>query len=198
MILSKSMNFDVMIFSFTVRSFDVIILHFCSAQFWKYAVTGANKNQELKVWSCESWNCLQTIRWTASVYLYSHKVLQTFGWLLVCILYFLWAVFAAVSCIPQVFYPHPYSCSQVDKLLPSLSSVWHVSVHALVTALFGSNSIMIRAIGLCFSISSVLWLWNRGLNLSTWSSDFLANFFLLTTSLMEWKVCPYLCDLLYP
>ncbi|PVD21395.1 hypothetical protein C0Q70_19568 [Pomacea canaliculata] len=32
------------------------------AQFWKYAVTGANKNQELKVWSCESWNCLQTIR----------------------------------------------------------------------------------------------------------------------------------------
>ncbi|XP_048253364.1 enhancer of mRNA-decapping protein 4-like isoform X2 [Haliotis rufescens] len=32
------------------------------AQFWKYAVTGANQNQELKIWSCESWNCLQTIR----------------------------------------------------------------------------------------------------------------------------------------
>ncbi|XP_041375558.1 enhancer of mRNA-decapping protein 4-like isoform X2 [Gigantopelta aegis] len=32
------------------------------AQFWKYAVTGACNNQELKVWSCESWNCLQTLR----------------------------------------------------------------------------------------------------------------------------------------
>ncbi|XP_064611108.1 enhancer of mRNA-decapping protein 4-like [Liolophura sinensis] len=31
-------------------------------QFWKYAVTGANNNQEIKIWSCESWNCLQTIR----------------------------------------------------------------------------------------------------------------------------------------
>ncbi|XP_055955286.1 enhancer of mRNA-decapping protein 4-like [Patella vulgata] len=32
------------------------------AQLWKFAVTGANKNQELKVWSCESWRCLQTVR----------------------------------------------------------------------------------------------------------------------------------------
>ncbi|KAK3581117.1 hypothetical protein CHS0354_033910 [Potamilus streckersoni] len=32
------------------------------AQFWKFAVTGANNNQEIKIWSCESWNCLQTIR----------------------------------------------------------------------------------------------------------------------------------------
>ncbi|KAF0310005.1 Enhancer of mRNA-decapping protein 4 [Amphibalanus amphitrite] len=30
--------------------------------FWKYAVTGACQNTELKVWTCESWNCLQTIR----------------------------------------------------------------------------------------------------------------------------------------
>lgn len=30
--------------------------------FWKYAVTGAKNNQELKVWSCVSWTCLQTIR----------------------------------------------------------------------------------------------------------------------------------------
>ncbi|XP_014769268.1 enhancer of mRNA-decapping protein 4 isoform X2 [Octopus bimaculoides] len=30
--------------------------------FWKYAVTGGNYNQELKVWSCVSWTCLQTIR----------------------------------------------------------------------------------------------------------------------------------------
>ncbi|XP_075211896.1 enhancer of mRNA-decapping protein 4 homolog Ge-1 isoform X2 [Lycorma delicatula] len=32
------------------------------AQFWKFAVTGANENSELKLWSCETWSCLQTIR----------------------------------------------------------------------------------------------------------------------------------------
>ena len=32
------------------------------AQFWKFAVTGADNNQEIKIWSCESWNCLQTVR----------------------------------------------------------------------------------------------------------------------------------------
>ena len=33
-------------------------------QFWKYAVTGCSLNSELKVWSCESWTCLQTVRLT--------------------------------------------------------------------------------------------------------------------------------------
>lgn len=33
-------------------------------QFWKFAVTGANDNSELKLWSCESWTCLQTIHFT--------------------------------------------------------------------------------------------------------------------------------------
>ncbi|KAK3085774.1 hypothetical protein FSP39_008550 [Pinctada imbricata] len=32
------------------------------SQFWKFAVTGACNNQELRVWSCESWTCLQTLR----------------------------------------------------------------------------------------------------------------------------------------
>lgn len=31
-------------------------------QFWKFAITGANNNSELKVWSCESWVCLQTVK----------------------------------------------------------------------------------------------------------------------------------------
>ncbi|XP_042891088.1 enhancer of mRNA-decapping protein 4-like [Penaeus japonicus] len=31
-------------------------------QFWKYAVTGACNNSELRVWSCESWQCHQTLR----------------------------------------------------------------------------------------------------------------------------------------
>ncbi|XP_067139329.1 enhancer of mRNA-decapping protein 4-like isoform X2 [Centruroides vittatus] len=31
-------------------------------QFWKFAITGADKNQELKLWSCETWICLQTIK----------------------------------------------------------------------------------------------------------------------------------------
>lgn len=30
-------------------------------QFWKFAITGCDNNSELKVWSCESWTCLQTI-----------------------------------------------------------------------------------------------------------------------------------------
>ena len=32
------------------------------AQFWKYAVTGCDLNSELKIWSCETWSCLQTVR----------------------------------------------------------------------------------------------------------------------------------------
>jgi enhancer of mRNA-decapping protein 4 len=36
-------------------------------QFWKFAVTGAENNSELKIWSCESWTCLQTIKFTPEV-----------------------------------------------------------------------------------------------------------------------------------
>ncbi|XP_054281595.1 enhancer of mRNA-decapping protein 4 [Macrosteles quadrilineatus] len=35
-------------------------------QFWKFAITGANNNSELKVWSCESWTCLQTLAFQVS------------------------------------------------------------------------------------------------------------------------------------
>jgi len=35
-------------------------------QFWKFAVTGAEHNSEIKVWSCESWDCIQTIRFDPS------------------------------------------------------------------------------------------------------------------------------------
>ncbi|XP_076633941.1 enhancer of mRNA-decapping protein 4 homolog Ge-1 isoform X1 [Colletes latitarsis] len=31
-------------------------------QFWRFAITGCNNNTELKVWSCELWTCLQTIK----------------------------------------------------------------------------------------------------------------------------------------
>ncbi|XP_011701152.1 PREDICTED: enhancer of mRNA-decapping protein 4 [Wasmannia auropunctata] len=31
-------------------------------QFWRFAVTGCDNNSELKVWSCEVWTCLQTIK----------------------------------------------------------------------------------------------------------------------------------------
>ena len=31
-------------------------------QYWKFAVTGCNLNSELKIWSCETWTCLQTIK----------------------------------------------------------------------------------------------------------------------------------------
>nr|XP_045613217.1 enhancer of mRNA-decapping protein 4-like isoform X2 [Procambarus clarkii] len=36
--------------------------HTPDVQFWKYAVTGACNNSELRVWSCESWICHQTLR----------------------------------------------------------------------------------------------------------------------------------------
>ncbi|XP_075557272.1 enhancer of mRNA-decapping protein 4 homolog Ge-1 isoform X7 [Dermacentor variabilis] len=35
-------------------------------QFWKYALTGTDSNTELKIWSCETWACLQTIRFIVS------------------------------------------------------------------------------------------------------------------------------------
>ncbi|XP_072936338.1 enhancer of mRNA-decapping protein 4 isoform X2 [Epargyreus clarus] len=36
-------------------------------QFWKYAVTGAENNTSIKVWSCKSWNCLQSITFSPSL-----------------------------------------------------------------------------------------------------------------------------------
>ena len=38
------------------------LLFIYSVQYWKFAVTGADGNRELKVWSCETWTCLQTLR----------------------------------------------------------------------------------------------------------------------------------------
>ncbi|CAH0772489.1 unnamed protein product [Bemisia tabaci] len=35
-------------------------------QFWKFVITGAENNSELKVWSCETWTCLQTINFVSS------------------------------------------------------------------------------------------------------------------------------------
>ncbi|XP_066583483.1 enhancer of mRNA-decapping protein 4 [Prorops nasuta] len=31
-------------------------------QFWRFAVTGCDNNSEIKIWSCELWTCLQTIK----------------------------------------------------------------------------------------------------------------------------------------
>ncbi|CAK9806176.1 Enhancer of mRNA-decapping protein 4 [Anthophora quadrimaculata] len=31
-------------------------------QFWRFAITGCDNNTELKIWSCELWSCLQTIK----------------------------------------------------------------------------------------------------------------------------------------
>lgn len=37
-------------------------MSFISSQFWKFVITGAENNTELKVWSCVDWACLQTIK----------------------------------------------------------------------------------------------------------------------------------------
>lgn len=44
-----------------IFNFKYLFAHLSSAQFWKFAVTGADENRELKVWSCETWSCLQTL-----------------------------------------------------------------------------------------------------------------------------------------
>lgn len=36
-------------------------LHSC--HFWKFAVTGVEGNTELKIWTCETWSCLQTLKY---------------------------------------------------------------------------------------------------------------------------------------
>lgn len=36
--------------------------HKPESQYWKYAVTGAKDNTEMKIWTCENWTCLQTVR----------------------------------------------------------------------------------------------------------------------------------------
>lgn len=33
-----------------------------SSQFWKFVITGAENNTELKVWGCVDWTCLQTVK----------------------------------------------------------------------------------------------------------------------------------------
>ena len=38
-----------------------------SVQFWKFAITGADNNREIKIWACETWVCLQTIRFMPNV-----------------------------------------------------------------------------------------------------------------------------------
>ncbi|XP_044750702.1 enhancer of mRNA-decapping protein 4 [Coccinella septempunctata] len=40
---------------------DNVLEYSSDSRFWKFAITGANHNSELKLWSCESWTCLQTI-----------------------------------------------------------------------------------------------------------------------------------------
>lgn len=40
---------------------DNINTYGTDCKFWKFAVTGAMHNTELKVWSCETWTCTQTI-----------------------------------------------------------------------------------------------------------------------------------------
>ncbi|XP_059473067.1 enhancer of mRNA-decapping protein 4 isoform X2 [Neocloeon triangulifer] len=36
--------------------------HSPEIQFWKWALTGAKDNTEIKLWACETWACLQTIK----------------------------------------------------------------------------------------------------------------------------------------
>ena len=40
--------------------------YFFSLPLWKWAVTSADYNTELKLWSCEKWECHQTIKFQSS------------------------------------------------------------------------------------------------------------------------------------
>ncbi|XP_015123410.1 enhancer of mRNA-decapping protein 4 [Diachasma alloeum] len=35
-------------------------------QFWRFAITGCDRNSKLQIWSCEKWVCLQTIKFQPS------------------------------------------------------------------------------------------------------------------------------------
>lgn len=41
---------------------SLIVLLLCRVPFWRFLITGADQNQELKMWCTVSWTCLQTIR----------------------------------------------------------------------------------------------------------------------------------------
>ncbi|XP_056273704.1 enhancer of mRNA-decapping protein 4 isoform X2 [Pseudoliparis swirei] len=40
----------------------------CSVPFWRFLITGADQNQELKMWCTVSWTCLQTIRFSPDLF----------------------------------------------------------------------------------------------------------------------------------
>lgn len=46
--------------------FIKILLFPIFSQFWKYCVTGCDNNTTLKIWTCKSWLCLQTITFAPS------------------------------------------------------------------------------------------------------------------------------------
>lgn len=50
---------------------------FSSVPFWRFLITGADQNQELKMWCTVSWTCLQTIRWPLLLHR-SHPLLYKF------------------------------------------------------------------------------------------------------------------------
>lgn len=55
-----------MYISMYIYILNIFFFIFPRVQFWKYAVTGACNNSELRVWSCESWQCHQTLRFVPS------------------------------------------------------------------------------------------------------------------------------------
>ncbi|XP_076244634.1 enhancer of mRNA-decapping protein 4 homolog Ge-1 isoform X2 [Calliopsis andreniformis] len=58
-------------------------------QFWRFAVTGCDSNTELKIWSCELWSCLQTIKFAPTPTIDSEEAL------------------ASVSTISEFLLPYP-------------------------------------------------------------------------------------------
>lgn len=44
----------------TSQSLSALLL--CRVPFWRFLITGADQNRELKMWCTVSWTCLQTIR----------------------------------------------------------------------------------------------------------------------------------------
>lgn len=51
-----------------VQRFDFLALLDSSVQWWKFAITGVDQNREWKLWSCETWTCLQTLTFSPSPY----------------------------------------------------------------------------------------------------------------------------------
>ena len=67
------------VFLFLLRFFTCWGFFVFSLPMWRFLITGADLNREIKIWCTVTWSCLQTIRYCpCSDYLFNVKMLHNF------------------------------------------------------------------------------------------------------------------------